>query len=868
MTAPYWSNGVATLYQADARAIPLPDGSVHCVVTSPPYFGLRDYNLSEWVDGDPECVHKGRRVQSGGTGPASKVQNGHKGSQGDGIGPCLLCGATQQAAGIGLEPTLSDWLANIVAVSREVWRVLRDDGTYWLNLGDSYAGSGKGPSGSASHWTNRDETLINGKRTPRGEGSGRWGMGDVAVDGLTAKNLMGQPWRAAFALQEDGAASVTEMYAIRRAIDAIWDAYDGERPPDKVLTILERMHHEYVQAKGNSWYLRSAIVWHKCLSGGAWLYAKTQKGVGPHMVKDLVRLDPATVQLWNGARWTQVASWAQAEQHNPGIEITLRSGERIGATPDHRWPTNRGLVSTAELAVGDILDTCQLPDGESTPPWLIDDALWFAGLYLAEGSMSGNTIQLAGHVKETARWTRVQRLCAHYGAVCRLYEYGNTQHIHIDKSAGLRAVLATILGGRVAKDKHLTAEVWNWGNAALEQIASGYLEGDGHIDGDRIRLGFTRNYALERDIRTLAARLGATLTLKLSTATNQDGTFPAYNGEWRWQASEHRNALQRSEIMALGKSKARKFWDIAVADDPHTFALASGVLTHNSNPMPESVSDRPTSAYEMVFLLTKRAHYFYDADAVREPQTQGTIDRFGNGGAPMKPSIKEGGSARKKAQFLASTPDAILPNGRNARNVWTIPTQGRPEAHFATFPDELPRRCILAGTSEHGVCAECGAPWERQTEQAFAKSQVINSPRQDGGDSNGRANNFKRDGYGAGSLTTQTVGWQPTCDCNAADCPQHKPANKQDGHGPRHAGFNARWKESGGVQPKATDFQPTCTCDANRIPATVLDPFIGSGTTVAVAQQLGRHGIGLDLNPDYLAIARRRLEGITLPMAI
>ena len=52
-------------------------------------------------------------------------------------------------------------------------------------------------------------------------------------------------------------------------------------------------------------------------------------------------------------------------------------------------------------------------------------------------------------------------------------------------------------------------------------------------------------------------------------------------------------------------------------------------------------------------------------------------------------------------------------NGANARNVWTIPTQGRPDAHFATFPDELPRRCILAGTSERGVCSECGAPWER-----------------------------------------------------------------------------------------------------------------------------------------------------------
>ena len=121
-------------------------GRCIAVVTSPPYWGLREYQLGD--------------------------------------------------QGIGLEPTLSDWLANIVAVSREVWRVLRDDGTYWLNLGDAYAGGGK--------QSNNSGNLINGKRTPRGEGSGRWGMGDVAVDGLPAKNLMGQPWRAAFALQDDG----------------------------------------------------------------------------------------------------------------------------------------------------------------------------------------------------------------------------------------------------------------------------------------------------------------------------------------------------------------------------------------------------------------------------------------------------------------------------------------------------------------------------------------------------------------------------------------------------------------------------------------------------------------------------------------
>ena len=130
--------------------------------------------------------------------------------------------------------------------------------------------------------------------------------------------------------------------------------------------------------------------------------------------------------------------------------------------------------------------------------------------------------------------------------------------------------------------------------------------------------------------------------------------------------------------------------------------------------MPESVTDRPTSAHEHVFLLTKSARYFYDADAVREAQTESTLERFGNGGAPRKTDgTKLGGSARRNASWDASTPDAILPNGRNLRNVWTITTAPYSEAHFATYPPALAERCIKAGTSERGCCGDCGAPLRR-----------------------------------------------------------------------------------------------------------------------------------------------------------
>ena len=185
---PYWSNGVATLYQADARAIPLPDGSVHCCITSPPYWGLRDYGLSAWDGGDPECGHeRPKRPQKrdypdrtpGAAAYASDAPQGWPG------GVCGHCGATQQAAGIGLEPTLSDWLANIVAVSREVWRVLRDDGSFWLNLGDAYSGGG------GSGRNDIDRKYAAGRAGHPEELSGLANAQHHRGDGLPAKNLMG-----------------------------------------------------------------------------------------------------------------------------------------------------------------------------------------------------------------------------------------------------------------------------------------------------------------------------------------------------------------------------------------------------------------------------------------------------------------------------------------------------------------------------------------------------------------------------------------------------------------------------------------------------------------------------------------------------
>ncbi len=220
-------------------------------------------------------------------------------------------------------------------------------------------------------------------------------------------------------------------------------------------------------------------------------------------------------------------------------------------------------------------------------------------------------------------------------------------------------------------------------------------------------------------------------------------------------------------------------WRVAFALQADGWWLRSAIVWQKPNPMPESVRDRPTSSYEMVFLMAKSETYYYDADAIAEPiqtdpreryleraritgrgtqcaaQARGN-DRDKSGGFP--PRKRSGNKERIPGSERipgASHVGRGFPweennaGTRNARNVWTIPTRPFPEAHFATFPEELARRCILAGS---------------------------------------------------------------------------RPGD------------------------------------------TVLDPFSGAGTTGLVAQEHHRSYIGIELNPEYIEIAERRLAQNVLPL--
>ena len=266
------------------------------------------------------------------------------------------------------------------------------------------------------------------------------------------------------------------------------------------------------------------------------------------------------------------------------------------------------------------------------------------------------------------------------------------------------------------------------------------------------------------------------------------------------------NGTQRGITATAARSSGLKPKDLCLM--PFRLALAlqeagwyvrSDICWAKKSSMPESVTDRPTSAWEHVFLLSKQAKYYYDAEAVRVPlvgplHAPGNLPRKTGGGQ----DFGDGSEARTCA------PSA----GANIRNFWLLGPEPYPEAHFATFPSEIPRRAILAGTSEKGVCAACGAPWRRVVEKGEGR----------------------------------------------CDRPHHPYAPS------RPDGMTLRGGRLSAGESTTTGWEASCACEAGVVPATVIDPFMGSGTTAAVAQNLQRRWVGIELNAEYCDLAVKRIQ--------
>lgn len=171
---------------------------IQTCVTSPPYYGLRDYGTAKWEGGDPNCEHQGKKLSSnnnfsyGGETPEDKIDT-HTGRKPNAealtTGDCVKCGAKRIDSQIGLEPTPQEYIDNMVDVFAHVWDIMEDDGTLWINIGDTYAG-GNG-NGSKEQSVGQSKFVKFSSPTSK-------------VEGVRPKNLIGIPWKLAFALQDFG----------------------------------------------------------------------------------------------------------------------------------------------------------------------------------------------------------------------------------------------------------------------------------------------------------------------------------------------------------------------------------------------------------------------------------------------------------------------------------------------------------------------------------------------------------------------------------------------------------------------------------------------------------------------------------------
>lgn len=251
-------------------------------------------------------------------------------------------------------------------------------------------------------------------------------------------------------------------------------------------------------------------------------------------------------------------------------------------------------------------------------------------------------------------------------------------------------------------------------------------------------------------------------------------------------------------------------WRVALALQRDGWVFRQDIIWHKVCPMPESVTNRCTKAHEYIFLFAKQQRYFFDNEAIRERtasevtpeeyeellELDGSVAKAGIKGPNGRPDVL--GTGRKHG---LKTGNVAPPGGRNKRSVWSMASGGYAGAHFATYPPKLIEPCILAGTSAHGCCAKCGAPYTRIVESTKLARE--------------RPNDYvKRQGVeGTGNSCANTVA---------------------------------------GVATKTLGWKAGCNCGASVVPCTVLDPFCGSGTTCCVSALDGRRSIGIDLSETYL----------------
>lgn len=774
-----------SIYVGDVREAlkDIPDESVNMCVTSPPYWNLRDYSTATWEGGNPDCNHiKGEMRRGLGLsdssastrGGAKKIAETPNISYGNN---CEKCGAERVDKQLGLENSPEEYVQNMVEIFREVRRILRGDGTLWLNLGSSYAAS-------------RSYQVRDNKHIDVGNE-----MSASIPQGFKPKDLIPIPWMVAMALQQDG-------WYLRS--DIIW-----AKPNPLPESVRDRptKAHEYLflLSKNPQYYynneaIREPAEWsrwgdqtngkHEGMdSAASWIKPKTKAELTPARRKPLI-----------------------PEQTKQGVGSQGVGSETFGHWADERGRNKRTVwhiatqpYSKAHFACVDEATECLTASG------------WKNHNHINPGELAAQyDIE-----EQVISWGAIETI-ARYEVVDQEMVVGRCRDLDIYLTPNHRCVIQrrhpqtrkalppVIVRADALKNSHLVPTTADWAYEGDTSLPLEWAE----LLGWYIAEGHESK-------RTLAVELYQSESANPEKVARIEELLRQVGAEWTSSRSirEWRGRPSVSVAFRVTGYAAVRLRELAPSkqipsDSPlwsknRIEAFMAGILGGDGSLRPDgrlSFIQKDERQAGMVQALAIRlglsATLSKRSDGICTVYLTKHKTRSFRGTNGVGVSL-----GRELYTGIVWCPK--LPNG-----TWVARRNGRVFITGNTFPEKLVEPCILAGCPEF-ICATCGNPRER----ILTLTHDMSSPKSE--------SDFFGDGRDPGVHRKLGAAYQKKLDA---------------------AERLSDWSDCG---------------HENYVPGVVLDPFLGSGTTAQVARSLGRHCIGVELNPDYVDLAIEHYHTMT-----
>ena len=693
-----WHNGDLLVGDCLEKIKEIPDNTVDCVISSPPYWGLRDYGTGKWTGGKGDCNHDGvRRKTRKERGGLSEVQAGNEGGFGDECkwtaNKCEDCGAIYSDEQWGSELDFKDYLDKMLTLMTEIKRILKPTGSCWINLGDSYSTQSGGM-----------KDLADGKTTQHGKIK------------YTGKN---------------------DAYAVRQPkIDL--------KPKTRV-GIPERF---MIRCIDDGWLLRNHIPWVK-------------SNAMPTSVKDRFQ-----------NKWESIFFFVKKQKYFFNLDAV-----REKPISDYTKVTKKNIATKMDQS-GLFEDKII----EGAEPWP-------RGNQQPEGRSHFGT---GGDIKKNMerKWEK---------------DMGqNTQTI------------AKTHSGNFDKDGNLI------GNPKGKNPGDVFLESDkkqDNVPGPNANTykGFNERYRKQKEVPGQSTQ---------GIHRNRDVGLPDWDYSKKYiqldDSPDSNKSIQTRMAAARGGGanhdgclndpKGKNPGDVIVdKSKPYAVVERYGTVYYRNLPAHDEIREYLQKKRDLSHLTiesietifgTQAPHHWFEKDGsypTREDWIKlKQIFGFGDKYDEVMTTLYE-----KPAEKMDD------PKGKNPGDVFNINPKPFIEAHFATFPEELPERIIKCAVPEK-VCKKCGVPAENIMEATEEYAEYLGK------------------------------GWH-----------DHSKDKEQGMQQPmQKASVTASYEKVG---------EKTCKCDAGFEPGVVFDPFMGSGTVALVALKLNRRWLGIELNPEYVEIIRKRL---------